>query len=329
MRQTALSPSRVFVLTGAGLSLIAVCYGLAPNAVILAAGVVLAGSSTGVASPPLAHAIARTVTAARQDRVQTTVNAGTGLGVMISGPVALLAQDQWRTAWIVFAAMAAAVTVWVAIGLPADRDHQAGRRDSGPALLPRPLFPTGAARLLSTAAVTGVASSAIWTFGRDLLTSTGNLSNQASTTVWIVLGAFGLLGAIAGDLAQRAGPGRAWTACLLTLAAGTALIAVAPESVIMAGIAAAAFGAAYIAVTGLLLVAGTRIYVDQPAAGVGLAFLTLALGQAAGAPVIGLLMDQTGPDTAFWIAALVALVASTVRPTASPAAAKRSRRPAP
>jgi predicted MFS family arabinose efflux permease len=302
--------------------------GLAPNAIILAAGVVLAGSSTGVASPPLAHAIARTVTAARQDRVQTTVNAGTGLGVMISGPVALLAQDQWRAAWIVFAAMAAAVTVWVAIGIPAARDHQSGR-DSGPAPLPRPLFPTGAARLLSTAAVTGVASSAIWTFGRDLLTSTGNLTNQASTIVWIVLGAFGLLGAIAGDLAQRAGPGRAWTACLLTLAAGTALIAVAPGSVIIAGIAAAAFGAAYIAVTGLLLVAGTRIYVDQPAAGVGLAFLTLALGQAAGAPVIGLLMDQTGPDTAFWIAALVALVASTIRPTASPAAATQSRRPGP
>src|SRR5690554_5516252 len=44
-------------LATAGTAMIA----LAPDALILAVGVVVAGASTGVASPPLAHAIVRTV----------------------------------------------------------------------------------------------------------------------------------------------------------------------------------------------------------------------------------------------------------------------------
>lgn len=78
---------------------------LAPNTAALAVGVILAGSSTGIASPPLAQAIATTVREPVRDRAQTVVNAGTGLGVLVAGPVALLAASQWRLAWFVFAGL--------------------------------------------------------------------------------------------------------------------------------------------------------------------------------------------------------------------------------
>ena len=83
-------PRRVAVLAGglatAGTAVVAA----APSAAVLAAGVLLAGSSTGVASPPLAAAVAAWVRPDGRDRAQTVVNAGTGLGVLVSGPVALV-----------------------------------------------------------------------------------------------------------------------------------------------------------------------------------------------------------------------------------------------
>lgn len=60
---------------------------------------IIAGSSTGLASPPLADAVARGLNADRADRVQTVINAGTDLGVMVWGPVALLTTGNWRIAW--------------------------------------------------------------------------------------------------------------------------------------------------------------------------------------------------------------------------------------
>jgi predicted MFS family arabinose efflux permease len=103
---------------------------------------------------------------------------------------------------------------------------------------------------------------------------------------------------------------------MLLLGAATATIALAPGSfpAIFAG--GAVFGAVYIALTSVLLVWGTRAYPDMPAFGVGAPFLLLALGQAAAAPVVGLLSDATSPVVAFCVAALVAVLGALARPRA-------------
>lgn len=288
----------------------------APNTIVLAVGVLLAGSSTGVASPPLAHAVAHTVTATRRNRVQTIINAGTGLGVAIAGPIALLTHEHWRTAWLVFSALCAVVTIWAALCVPVASAQD--RRTGGiRQVLPRPLLPEGSVRMAMAAATMGIASAAVWTFGRDILVSEGQMSEQASTIAWIILGAFGIAGAATGDLAERFGVARSWTTIMLTLAAATTLIAVAPGSIPIAWIAAAVFGAAYIGLTGLLLIWGTHIYADTPAAGVGLAFLIIALGQAGGAPAIGAIAEASSPQSAFLGAALIAVLGCLIRPRAA------------
>lgn len=299
------------VVAAAGMLMVAV----APDAIVLAAGVLLAGSSTGIASPPLAHAVAHTVQASWRNRVQTIINAGTGLGVAIAGPVALLTHDHWRTAWLVFSALCTAVTVWSAVSVPI------GSKQNGPTggireVLPRPILPKGSWRMMMAAATMGISSAAVWTFGRDILVSVGQMSEQASTIAWIILGAFGIAGAAAGDLAEHLGIARAWTTNMLTLAAATALIAVLPGSVPAAWAAAAVFGAAYIGLTGLVLIWGTRLYTDTPAAGVGLAFLVIALGQAGGSPAIGAVAGESSPQTAFLVAASIAVVGCLIRPPA-------------
>ncbi|GAA1636781.1 YbfB/YjiJ family MFS transporter [Brevibacterium sanguinis] len=315
---------------------IAVCAGIiatigtaliaaAPTTTMLAIGVLIAGSSTGVASPPLAQAVAQSVRSSVRGRTQTVINAGTGLGVAVAGPIALLTLGQWRWAWIAFAVLSALVTLWVLRAVPSPRRTTAslgGARAAAPrrpgiaepALLPRPLLPRGSTPLMTASALMGFASTAVWTFGRDLLVGVGGMGEAASAIAWILLGAFGMLGAVSGDLAATVGLRRGWFVAMLVLAASTLLFAAVPGSIAGAWAAAAVFGAVYIALTGLLLVWGTEVYDRAPAAGVGLAFLLIAVGQALGAPLLGALITGLGAGPAFAVAAGTAVVGAFLGP---------------
>lgn len=283
----------------------------APSVAVLAAGVFVAASSTGVASPPLAHAVAVTVAERERSRTQTVINAGTGVGVAVAGPIALLTQDHWRLAWLAFALVCALVTGWAWHAVPTTR-----RMPDRTGFLPEPLLPTGGGRLMWAAAATGLSSAAVWTLGRDILVTDGGLSETTSLTAWIVLGAFGVVGAAAGDLVNRVGLRTAWFVTMLAMAVATLLLGCFPDRLGAVWLAAAAFGASYIAASGVLLLWGTRVYAAAPAAGVGLGFLVLALGQAVGSLAVGA-MSEIGMQTAFVSASLVALAGALVRPAPS------------
>jgi predicted MFS family arabinose efflux permease len=278
----------------------------APNAVVLAIGVLIGGSSTGLASPPLAAAVTRWVPAERADRVQTVVNAGTGLGVIVSGPVALLLASSWRLAWVVFCLLAVLVTIWTATAVP-------GGPRTEPASPSGNWRRPGVARLLTAAAAMGAGSSAVWVFARDVVVTAG-VSPLAATVMWIVLGAAGTAGALTGDVVARIGVGRAWVVGMALLAAATAAIGLVPASLPVIFSGAAVFGAVYIVLTGVLLVWGTRLYPDRPAFGVGAPFLFVAVGQAVAAPVVGALTEAISPAVAFGAAALMIVVGAAVRP---------------
>ncbi|MEU7476303.1 MFS transporter [Lentzea sp. NPDC042327] len=293
------------VFAAAGTALVAV----SANGVLLAAGVLVAGVSTGLASPPLAEAIARTVDAARQDRAQSVVNAGTGVGVLLSGPVALVLLDDWRLAWAAFAVVSVAVTAWVVATVPHGRG--ATGRETGS------LLPPGAAPLLTAAFLLGLASSAVWTFGRDVV----HTGPTAAALMWSLIGLAGLLGAVSGHLTGVLGLRTAWTAVLVLLSAATAALALWPGDVAVSFTAAGLFGASYIALSGLLLVWSTRVHGDRPATGVGTSFLLIAVGQAVGALLAGVAVDHFGHLTAFLGAAAAGLLGAVVRPGAETGAA--------
>ncbi|MCV7037364.1 arabinose ABC transporter permease [Mycolicibacterium moriokaense] len=298
---------RVAVLAGVvatvGLSIVAA----APSAWVLALGVLVAGVSTGIVSPPLAAAVAQYVPGEKTDRAQTVVNGGTGIGVVLSAPVALLLLDHWRAAWAVYALIAATVTIWVV-------------RSVGSTSRPRPadsaesFWRPGTVTLLTAALLTGVGSVAVWTFGRDLITTVGAADATRSSIMWIVLGAAGIAGAFAGDAVQRIGLHWAWVAATATMAAATLVLAAAPARFVAVILAATMFGAAYITLTGLVLLWSTRLYPDRTSFGVGIAFFTIAAGQALGAPAAGALIDAVGPRTSFVVIAAVGLCAVALRP---------------
>jgi predicted MFS family arabinose efflux permease len=294
------------VVATVGISIVAV----ATSAWVLAAGVLVAGCSTGIASPPLAAAVAQFVPSGAADRAQTVVNGGTGVGVVLSAPIALALFTQWRLAWAVYAILAVLVTIAVILAIPST---------SGPpakAAAER-FWRPGSFGLIAASLLMGIGSIAVWTFGRDLITTVGGADTTRSSLMWIVLGAAGIVGALAGDAVGRFGLRRAWIAATVTMAAASVLLALVPSSLVAVIVAAALFGAAYISLTGLLLLWSVRLYPDRTSSGVGLSFFTIAAGQALGAPAAGLLIDAVGAAAAFVTIALVGVSVVALRPAGS------------
>lgn len=298
-RRTALAAG---VVATAGLALVAV----APTAAVLAVGILIAGSSTGLASPPLAAAVAQRLTGDAADRAQTFVNAGTGVGVVVSGPIAYLLTDQWRVAWGVYALVAALVTGWIAIALRGETRGRLPRRGFGRWYRP------GTGALLSASLLGGLGSIAVWNFGRDVI-SQFHVDGFA-TASWVLLGAAGIVGALGGDLVRHLGFRPAWIAVISAMSAATILLAVATQYTAVVLLAVTVFGAAYIGMTGLLLIWGTRTYPESASFGVGLAFFALAAGQALGAPLTGFLAESLGHTTALAVMATVGCVSVLLKP---------------
>ncbi|MGB3632515.1 MAG: MFS transporter [Rubrobacteraceae bacterium] len=308
---------------------------VAPSAPFLAAGVLIAGSSTGLASPPMAEAVSRVFGGSRQDRANTLINSGTSVGVALSGPVALIAADQWRLAWAAFAAVGLVVLAWNLAVMPAgnsngveESSEEVGERQEvveeavrsatdpeGPQritfgwLVGRRSLP-----LFAASVGLGLASAAYWTFSRDLVVQAGDLGRIGSTTFWVVLGVSGLLGGAAGDLVGRFGLGLVLRGALLAMAVSIGMLAAAPGVLPVAYPSAAVFGATYIMLTGILLVWSVRVFRDRPSAGLGAAFLLIAAGQILGSYLAGVLVGASGLQTTFAVFAGVAVLSMVFGP---------------
>lgn len=294
-------PRLVLLLAGATAALGAAGVAAAPNAGVLAAAVVLAGAGAGFATPGLVTVIESNVEARRQENAQTIVNSGTGAGLVAAGLLLILVAGQWRLGW---AAIAAVVVLATAATLRSDRKKKPAAPVPGPgrkelALLGRPLAAAGLA---------GAASAAVWTFGRTVL-ATGTEAELYSIGAWMVLGAFGMLGAGAGSIVQNWSLRTAWTVTTALMSGATLLLAAAPGVPAVGYGAAALFGASYIAMSGVLIVWAVRILPGNGSAGTVALFIALAVGQAAGSLGLGALLHPQAPLPAFGLAAAVGILA--------------------
>ncbi|WP_313171964.1 MFS transporter [Massilia oculi] len=273
----------------------------------LAAFVILAGSSTGLASPALAAAVTSMVPAARQDATNTFINAGTSAGVALSGPVAALMGVEWRLAFAGFAGAAilmALATLKVLAGAAAQPAVRAA------ALLP--LSPD-LMRLAAAAGLSGAASTVVWSFGADLLAANLDWRGGQVGMLWTIMGCAGVVGAMAGTLIASFGM-RA-VHLVFHIALGLAVAAVgldgAPPWLVFTG--GGLFGAAYLMLTGVYLVWGVSALPERPATGVTVAFLALAVGQTVGAMAFGFVMDRVSANVAVASFATLALIAGSMR----------------
>jgi len=288
-----------FALTG--LLLIA----RAPDAWTLALGVLTCGISTGLSTPILADAVHMAVRPALRGRVNAAINAGTTLGVAISGPAVLWWAEAWRPAYLAAAALAL-LAVIAATRLPGRTPVPAGTTpDRQPPVTRRQWWRI--ARLSALAAAMGFVSALYWVFAPDFAVQGGGLSAGDTAWLWLAVGLGGLAGGAAGDLVDRHGHTMSHAFALAVLSASLTLLAADPGHLVLGLVSAAAFGAAYMTLTGLYLVAGTEILAQRPGLGSVVPFLAIACGQIAGSPVGGWLIAAHSYGAAFGTFAAIGL----------------------
>jgi predicted MFS family arabinose efflux permease len=90
--------------------------------------------------------------------------------------------------------------------------------------------------------------------------------------------------------------------------------AASPSQIYLAVFSALIFGLAYMSLTGLYLMTGIRLLPGRLSMGPVLPFVACALGQAAGSPIIGLLVGEFGYAESFSIFAAVGVFITLISP---------------
>ncbi|MDN3557681.1 MFS transporter [Halomonas maura] len=307
-RRAGVRASAVTAACLAAVGLLTIAY--APVPLLLAAGVLTCGISTGLSSPVMAEAVHRVVPSGLRGRVNAIINAGTSLGIALAMPAVLVWADAWRSAYSGFAALAALGALAALLYLPRGKRLATTSRSRSEAPRVNRTQWLGIVRLSGLAGLMGIVSAAYWVFAPDAVLTGGGLLPRQAAWMWLAVGLGGLTGAGAGDLISRLGPALSHALGLIVMAAAMALLAMAPGHFPLALASAALFGAGYMTLTGFYLVRSTQIMVDAPSLGPVWPLLATSVGQVAGSPLAGRLIGSEGHDTTFLLFASLGLTAA-------------------
>jgi predicted MFS family arabinose efflux permease len=279
--------------------------GTAGSSGSLFVGLLVAGASAGLALPPFSDVVTGAIAPHRRGRVLAAISSGTGWGVALAVPIALLAGEGWRTAWLLFAATAALATVWALIVLPG-HTRPLGRSEI--VRLSRTWFVCPrSAPVLAEGLVIGLASSVYWTFAVEHLQRPGGLSTAQSQIVLAVVGVASVGGSAGADVISRLGARPAHVLAAVAEAASLLLVGLAPGTLATGLASAVLFGAAYNTIIAAQVIRGTDVFASRPSAGLAALMVMNALGLLAGAPLFGAVADGTGLSVAFVASAVLAL----------------------
>lgn len=268
---------------------------------MLGVGLFIAGMSAGLASPALASAVSQRIEAEQQPQMNTVINAGTSMGIMLSVPILYWLPGGWRIACTVFAALAMICLVPIWRQLP-NHNENAQRESCLSHLRQRSLQ-----RLIFIALFSGVSSAAWWSFGPDLLHHI-HVSDRMVSLLWLIAGAAGIIGALTGPMAKWMGMKRVYWLSQCCLAVPLLLLAFSHHYSAWLFPAVALGGAAYVTLSGVLLVWGAEATNNAPAVGVGILFYMLAAGQVMGSLLFGQLFMLAGAPTALTLFAALPLL---------------------
>jgi predicted MFS family arabinose efflux permease len=301
---------RVLVVTGGALAALGMLIvAAADSPAMLAAGILVAGASSGLVYPPLADAVAQRVAAPSRSRATAIISAGTGWGVLVSVPIALAAGASWRAAWVVFAVLAVAATLWAAWALRGvDPPATADRLRANWFVCPR------SGPLLAGALLIGLGSSVYWTFAVDLVAGDGGMSASSARLVLALVGAASLIGSFSGDLVEGIGARSTSVGGAIALSASLLLLASAPGSWLAIVPSAILFGTAYNVVVSVEAIWSARVFAGRPATGLAAVMFMLATGLLIGPAAAGVAATSYGLPSAFVGGAVVAAAVALFAP---------------
>ena len=286
--------------------------GTAATPGVLFAGLLVAGASAGLVFPPFSDVVAGSLAPERRARVLAAISSGTGWGVALAAPIAVLAGESWRTAWLLFAVAAALATAWALAVLPV-----AGTA-AGPGttvrLRPAWFVCPRSSPLLIGALLVGLASSTYWTFAVEHLQREGGLSTANSRLVLAVVGLASIGGAASADAVRRLGARAAFVLAALAEAVSLVLLGLAPGALAVALASAVLFGAAYNIVVAVEVIWSAQVFAARPSAGLAAVLVMGALGLLAGPPILGAVADRTGLAAIFFAGAVLLILTTALAP---------------
>jgi predicted MFS family arabinose efflux permease len=310
-------PRPLVVIGGLSAACGMVLVSLAPNAAVLAAGVILAGTSAGWSWAPYNDAADRMVPPALRGRVLSVISTGTTFGILVAGLVALAAGAAWRVGWLAFAAAALVAVAWNAGVLVDGRHAPDGKKAPS-----RPVRSLGvgwfvrseSAPLFSVAFSFGVVSAFYWAFAVDHVARAGGFPAAAGLAFYAVLGVAGFAGLFTGDLIGRYGLRRVLLTILVSLGGAAALLGAAPAWWPAVAASAVLYGADVMLMSALLAVWSSAVFAEQPATGFSATLFLFGVGSVVGPAALGAFAGRFGLDAAFLLAGALALTGALLPP---------------
>jgi predicted MFS family arabinose efflux permease len=284
----------------------------APGAVLLAVGIIAAGTSAGGAWGPFSDAVDHQVPLSGSRRALALVNAGSPVGLMVASALVLLAGDRWRAVWLGFAVVglvAAAVNFHVLAPGEAARTVVRAR--------PRLAWFLNArsARLLVVTVGVSVTSGAYFAYAPDTAQDAG-LGAWSGPAMWAALGIAGAaVGVFGGGIANRYGLRGPLAVMLILVGGSTLVLLVAPGSVLAALGSAAMFGVGFTTGFAFLVMWSQQVFHDRPTTGFTLAIVFIAVGFIIGPSLFGVLATHVGRPEALLASAAPALLVALVPPS--------------
>jgi predicted MFS family arabinose efflux permease len=283
----------------------------APGPILLAVGVIAAGTSAGGAWAPFSDAIAYKVPTEETRRALSLVNAGSPVGLVVASGLLLGAGDRWRAVWWAFAAigLVAAAAAWTVLA-PDGTGRVSGHKRPRLAwfLNPRSL------RMLTVALGTSITCGAYFAYAPVTVQDAG-LATWIGPAMWMTLGVVGAaVGAFGGSIANRHGVRRPLAIMLVLISGSFLLLVVVPGSGIGALTSAGLFGVGFTTGFALLVMWSQHVYRDRPTTGFTLAIVFIAAGFIVGPTLFGVLATRFGGTVALLVTATPALLVSLIPP---------------
>ena len=297
---------------GVGTTLVA----FSPNATVLAAGVVLAGTGAGWSWAPYNDAVGRTVPASSGDRVLSVISTGTTFGITVAGLAALAATVYglpWRAAWFGFAAGALAAAALNAALLTRGPAGAGDVKTVGWPGLGWFWCPSSAP-LFGVALAFGVVNASYWSFAADLVSGVAGSPPAVGPLLYVALGVFGFAGLVTGEAVDRFGLRRTLAATLVSLGVATGLLGLAPGSLPAVAASAVLFGSGVMLMSALLSVWSSAVFRERPSTGFSAALLLFGIGSIVGPAFVGAAADEYGLGTVFLFVAALAISTALIRP---------------
>jgi len=290
---------------GGGMALIAT----STSTTQFAVGVLVAGLSAGFAFPPYGDIASASIPEDRRNLAWAAISSGTGWGVLVAGPVAIVSGTSWRSVWWLFAGVALFVGVVATWAAPARIRSSAQL----PSLRPSWFFRDRSRPLLGSAILIGFGSSVWWAFSVDALRAAGTEPDTARV-IYALCGAAGIAGLFAGPAVSVLG--QRTVHCVSVIGVSASLVALATAPAAAAGaLTALLFGVTYNSVIAVQGLWSADVFADRPSAGLAAVSTGLTVGTLTGPATAGLVIGWFGYPAALALAALICIAAVFTAPS--------------